>query len=196
MQGFAFAPLNFSPELSKFGKLEDPTDNLKEDALDGSVNPEGQADLGSGSERLAPQFLCPLEEDSALPLCWRSLCSLPLWQTALWMMRQGIFAEVSSGRPRSQSPVPLPRENAFMFLWSVVLVHSVIMKKPQSSICRKMLKSHLWKLTRKNPFIATAIVYFDVKLLALFPETFLLQSEEKSYKVLSAEKKAERKKFA
>ncbi|KAF4013261.1 hypothetical protein G4228_004951 [Cervus hanglu yarkandensis] len=28
------------PELSKFGKLEDPTDNLKEDALDGSVNPE------------------------------------------------------------------------------------------------------------------------------------------------------------
>ena len=37
--------LNFSPELSKFGKLEDSTDSLKEDALDCSVNAKGQADL-------------------------------------------------------------------------------------------------------------------------------------------------------
>lgn len=60
---------------------------------------------------------------------------------------------------------------------------------------QKNAKSHLWKLTRKNAFIATAIVYFDVKLLALFPETFPLQNEKKSYKVLSTEKKAERKKL-
>lgn len=37
---------------------------------------------------------------------------------------------------------------------------------------QKNAKSHFWKLTRKNAFVATAIVYFDVKLLALFPETF------------------------
>lgn len=44
---------------------------------------------------------------------------------------------------------------------------------------QKNAKSHLWKLTRKNAFIAKAIVYFDVKLLALFPETFPLQNEKK-----------------
>lgn len=39
---------------------------------------------------------------------------------------------------------------------------------------QKNAKSHLWKLTRKNAFIATAIVYFDVKLLVLFPRNISL----------------------
>lgn len=74
MQGFAFAPLNFSPELSKFGKLEDPTDNPKEDALDGSVNTEGQADFRE-------QFgeICSL---APLPT-WRRCCSSSLLEVTL-----------------------------------------------------------------------------------------------------------------
>ena len=107
--------------------------------------------LGEIWRGFALQLLCPLEEDAVLPLCWRSLCSLHLWQTALWMTVQGILAEVSSGRPRSQGPVPLSRENAFMFLWSAFLVHSVIMKKPQSSICRKMLKAISESLPGRMP---------------------------------------------
>ena len=45
MQGFAFASLSSGPKLSKLGKLEDSTENLKEDALYSSLNAKGQADL-------------------------------------------------------------------------------------------------------------------------------------------------------
>lgn len=55
-----------------------------------------------------------------------------------------------------------------------------------------MLNPILWKLTSKNAFISIAIVYFDIKFLVLFSETFLLQSKEESLKSTFKEGRKER----
>lgn len=90
----------------------------------------------------------PLWEDAALPLLGRSFCSPHLWRIASDSMLQGILAKVNSRKPRTLFCF---QGNAFIFLWRVFLVHSVILKKPQSSICRKMLKPISESLPARMP---------------------------------------------
>lgn len=109
--------LNFgSLELSKFGKLEDSTDNPKEGALTAAWTWEVRADLASDSERRCSAASLPT---------WRRCCSSSLLEVTLLPASladcsmndayREYLLKSTVGGPRSQGPVPSPGENALCF---------------------------------------------------------------------------------
>lgn len=100
---------------------------------------------------LSSIFSLPFWEDLALSLCWGSICSRHRWERALWADALGNAYRSKQRETRRERELFCFWENAFIFLCSMLLVHSVKLKKPQSSICRKMLKPKSGSLPARTP---------------------------------------------